>query len=225
TPTGTLFAWWDFADTSTITLDGSSNIQQITDKSGNGHTMSQGTASQRPSETTVNLLNAALFARASFQQLDSTGWSPNLPNPFTIAPVIALDVAAPPTNGRGAYGGPASPFPPILFVNDANTLIVAQQGAGSITKAAGGPFTQWQATVLYNGASSYFRLNGAQTAGGMNAATATNLSLGTAHSPDNPGENDHWQGTVWEVLVYSGQLSAAQLAGTEAYLKAKWNTP
>lgn len=45
-----LSAWWDFADSAQITLNGG-NISQILDKSGTGRTASQGTAAQQPALT------------------------------------------------------------------------------------------------------------------------------------------------------------------------------
>ena len=50
-----LSAWWDFADSSSITLNGG-NISQILDKSGAGRTASQATASAQPALTS-NALN------------------------------------------------------------------------------------------------------------------------------------------------------------------------
>lgn len=54
--------WIDFADASTVTLSGS-NITQVTDKSGNGKTLTQGTAGRRPTYATAsqNGLNTASF--------------------------------------------------------------------------------------------------------------------------------------------------------------------
>lgn len=54
--------WIDFADASTVSLSGSS-ITQVTDKSGNGKTLTQGTAARRPTYSTAsqNGLNTASF--------------------------------------------------------------------------------------------------------------------------------------------------------------------
>jgi len=54
--------WIDFADASTVSLSGS-NITQVTDKSGNGKTLTQGTAGRRPTYATAsqNGLNTASF--------------------------------------------------------------------------------------------------------------------------------------------------------------------
>lgn len=54
--------WIDFSDSSTVTLSGS-NITQVTDKSGNGKTLTQGTAARRPTYDTgsQNGLNTASF--------------------------------------------------------------------------------------------------------------------------------------------------------------------
>lgn len=58
-----LVAWWDFGDPATVTTDGSGNISQVLDKSGNGHHMTQATTASRPQYAlnAFNGLNAALF--------------------------------------------------------------------------------------------------------------------------------------------------------------------
>jgi hypothetical protein len=64
-----LFAWYDFADSSSITLN-SGNISQINDKSGNGKTMTQATAAAQPAMT-FNALNgrsAATFTGTQWLQ-------------------------------------------------------------------------------------------------------------------------------------------------------------
>lgn len=49
-----LVAWWDASDSSTITHS-SGSVSQITDKSGNGHTLTQGTSTAQPKINTATL--------------------------------------------------------------------------------------------------------------------------------------------------------------------------
>lgn len=49
-----LVAWWDASDSSTITHS-SGSVSQITDKSGNGHTLTQGTSTAQPKINTETL--------------------------------------------------------------------------------------------------------------------------------------------------------------------------
>lgn len=57
----TLRAWYDLSDTATVTVV-SSAVSAVADKSGNGFTLTQGTAANRPAYTgTLNGLNVATF--------------------------------------------------------------------------------------------------------------------------------------------------------------------
>lgn len=224
-PLGTLWAWWDFSDTTTITLDGSSKISTILDKTGNGHNATQGTAAQRPAESTLNGLNCGLFASASHTMLTATGWTTLLSQPFTVALVWTQSIAANPNYQPGPIGGTPVPPPAILFDNATNGFIVMEQGSGSILVALSAPYTQQQATLTYNGASSTLRLNGVSTAGSVDGDTMTNFALGTSHNPSDPSIVQEMDGKIGEVLVYEGALTAAQLSAVESYLKSKWGTP
>jgi len=224
-PLGTLWAWWDFADTSTITLDGSGKINSIADKTGNGHNAVQATASQRPSESTLNGLNCGLFNSAAQTMLVTTGWPTLLSQPFTVAVVWTQTIASSVNYQPGPIGGTPSPPPAILFDNFNNTSLVMQQGAGSILVAKAAPYTQQQATLTFNGASSTFRVNGVSTAGTVDGDTMTNFALGTSHNPSDVTIVQEMDGKLGEVLVYEGALSASQLSAVESYLKTKWATP
>lgn len=64
-----LYAWYDFADSSTMTLNGG-NISQIADKSGNGKAMAQAAAAAQPALTTnaLNGRSAATFTGTQWLQ-------------------------------------------------------------------------------------------------------------------------------------------------------------
>lgn len=224
-PLGTLFAWWDFSDTSTITLDGSGRISQIADKTGNGHDATQGTASQRPTEATLNGLNCGAFASSASTYLAAVGWAATLPQPFTVALVWTQDIASNPTYQPGPIGGNNTPSPAILFDNFNNGFLVMEQGTGSIFQGKSAPYTQQQATLSFNGAGSAFRLNAASAGGSVDTIALTNFALGRCHIPDGGGVTSLMDGKIGEVLVYEGQLTASQISAVEAYLKAKWATP
>lgn len=224
-PLGTLWAWWDFSDTSTITLDGSAKIFQIADKTGNGHTAAQTTASQRPAESTLNALNCGLFNSAAHTMLTATGWLTQLSQPFTVALVWTQTIASSAFYQPGPIGGTSVPPPAILFDSFNNVFLVMQQGAGSVLVGKAAPYTQQQASLTYNGASSTFRLNGVSTAGTVDGDTMTNVALGTSHNPSSATIVQEMDGKIGEVLVYEGALTVAQLSAVESYLKTKWATP
>ena len=225
-PTGRLWAWYDFSDTSTVTLDGSGKISAILDKSGLGHHLYQTTPAQRPSTATVNGLQAGLFAGRSQTVLEIPAVTDPLPQPYVIFGVFTQDSA--PTAGHwpGPIGGTAAPTPnPNWFVNDANSAVVMQQGVSSIVRAGSAPFTQRQVTGVFNGGSSNYRWGGTDAFGTVQNYPVTTVVLGAQQYPYLPGENDGLDGKICEILYYYGPLSTAQQLGVEAYLKAKWATP
>lgn len=224
-PLGTLWAWWDFSDTTTITLDGSSKITEILDKTGNGHNATQATAANRPSESTLNALNCGIFNSANKTALITSGWPSALTQPFTVSLVWTQSIVSSATYQPGPIGGAPSPPPAILFDGFDGTSLVMEQGVGSIIKTFPAPYTQQLATMIFNAGSSSFRLNGTATAGTVDGDTMTNFALGTSHYPTNPSILQFQDGKIGEVLVYEGSLTAAQLSAVESYLKAKWGTP
>lgn len=224
-PLGTVWAWWDFSDTTTITLDGSSKISQITDKSGGGHTLAQASASHRPAETTINGLNAALCDSTNYTALIGGTWSPSLSQPYTIFCVSTQTIAASPNYFPGPYGAVGADFGPVLFENDNNvtSAILTETTAVLVAKAA--PWTQTQFTAIYDGASSHLRINAGDTPGTVDNHPIISTSVGAQHFPRRLPFGEAMDGAVGEVIIYQGHLVSAQVLAVEAYLKAKWNTP
>ena len=226
-PLGVLFAWYDFADTTTIVLDGSGKIQSIADKSGQGHDATQATAAKRPGQTTVNGLNAGLFTHGSSTYLGAAPFQSSVAQPLTIACVFTQTLAAGGTYWPGAVGKLTNHTGVWIYTSGGNNQPGIGTTSGFIVQVPiHPPFTQHMFVGLANGASSYFRLDGSPQLGQLAADPVSSILLGTQQdTPAAPGEDDFLNGALCEVLYYSGQLSAAQLAGLEAYLRAKWGTP
>ncbi len=224
-PLGTVWAWYDFSDTTTITLDGGGKIVAITDKTGNGHDLAQANAGNRPTESTLNALNCGNFDNASSQDVLGGPWSDTLPQPFTILSVFTQTIAGGGNYFPGPIGGGPTPAPAIFFFSAAINRLFMEQGIASINSGVAGPITQRLVTGIFNGAASSIRVDGVQTNGAVDVGTVTNIALGTAHDPNVPGTDSFLHGKIGEVLYYTTALSASQLLAVEAYLKAKWNTP
>lgn len=224
--TGTKYwAWYDFSDSNSIVLDGSSKISTIFDKSGKGHHATQSTPSMRPAVGTLHGLSAGSFVSANKTELLSTGWSPLLPYPFTISVVWTQTVASSSAYQPGPFGGLATPPPPILFDIFDNSRLQMQVGANGFGPSKSAPYSQQLATLIFNGSSSVFRLNGSASSGTTDVYNMPNISLGTCHSPDSTGVNNHMDGLIGELIVQAGVLTSAQITAVESYLKAKWGTP
>jgi len=225
-PLGTLWAWYDFSDTTTTSLDGSGRIQAITDKSGNGHDLVQTTAANRPTPDTLGGLPAALCNRTHPDYLLGGPWSDPLPQPFTVCTVYSQSVGPTANYYPGAVGTTNVLDPGLLVQNDFGGNIFLQNLATTIRDAASSsPFTQYQISGIVDGGSSSLRINGASDPGTLNGTPQNELVLGAAHVPEVPGTTSGLNGRLGEILFYQTHLSATQLAAVEAYLKAKWSTP
>lgn len=221
-PLGTLIAWYDFSDSTTVTLDGSGNIVSVLDKSGNGHDATQPTAARRPATTTINGLTAAHFTgnHTSSQTLQSA--------PFVHDPPIAWFLVATLDNNPSSPNNPkwweagdivnSTTFEFFQF----NGFPHFQVAGGALNMALAGPFTQQQITGQTS-PSPLLRLNGADAAGG--GPLGSGGMGGIAIGGENAVDIDGLTGAVCELLFYVGSLTLTQVQGIEAYLKAKWATP
>jgi hypothetical protein len=201
--------WLDASDTSTITLDGSNNVSEWRDKSGNGRHSTQATALSRPAYTpaAVNGRNAI-----TFDAVDDFLSCYNAAGPATWFIVHKWSGGNRDTRlgghsvARGVSFGIASPTSwNISFVRDS----IAWLPSG---------FSQGTSTRLYRvgyetGSSSFWTYNG-----GVETLRQTALLSGILAGPAGlsmPG--DHC-----EVIVFDRILVAAEIAAIEAYLAAKW---
>jgi hypothetical protein len=93
--------WLDAADSSTITLDGSNNVEEWRDKSGNLRHATQASALLRPNyqAATINGLNAVTFDAVDDAMNGATLLASDLP--FTLFGVVRKNAAA--TLGQVAY--------------------------------------------------------------------------------------------------------------------------
>jgi len=224
-PLGTLWAWYDFSDTSTLGIDGSSKIASVRDKTGNGHDLAQGTAGIRPAQTTVNGLNAALCNSTTYTYVIGGPWTPSLSQPYTVLVVHSLTIGPSSNYLPGAVGGPNTGNQVLMQTNPSGKYFL-QLGASSIlTTAIISPFAQFQFTAIVNGGSSALRVNGSQTNGGLSGFDLSSIALGAAHVPERPPLDEGLDGAICEVLYYQGNLTASQLSASESYLKTKWATP
>lgn len=224
-PLGTLWGWWDFSDTTTITLDGSSKILEIKDKTGNGHNLTQGTAANRPAESTLNGLNCGLFNSAAPTVLTGGSWQPNLAQPFTVAIVYTQSRGGAANYLPGPFGGPTVVPEPVIFEDTNGLNVNMQDGSGSIATSLASPFTQQCIVCIYDAAGSHLRVNGTDKLGTVDGNAMTDTALGASHFPARPPLVEQLDGKIGECLVYQGHLTAAQLSAVESYLKTKWATP
>lgn len=235
-PTGIsgLALWLDASDSSTITLDGSNNVSQWNDKSGNGRNATQATTLKRPSypSSSWNGLNAVVF----------DGVDDNLSTAaFTFGNYTIFGVVSRPwsvnqyrgwfghgyagTSGKGtvqAQDNVASSF------NAGETCYFGDGfNAGRTPRAFGAkPAVSDNIPVCFAariGGSTTARVNG--IANTRIADNGTSTTASNAFVVGSTGEStDRWNGRVCELVLYSRELTDAEIVSVENYLRAKWGT-
>jgi hypothetical protein len=222
---GTMVAWYDFSDSSTLTVV-NNFVSEIRNKSGSAGTMSQGTEADRPSISTLGGRQAAQFD-GSNDYLAVRDGSNNL-------------IAAPQGFGTlfAAFGNKTNVSNNVVagFMEANGSRLQAQIGSalvwGVYARTSGGTVytvstsavnaSVWVGyTVFDNANSPSVFLNGAGASGTAAAASNTNAQvLGASIVNNNPG--NFLSCALGEVLFYQDALNASQLSAVEQYLKAKW---
>jgi hypothetical protein len=203
-----LQGWWDAADSSTITLNGS-NVSEWADKSGNGRALSQATAAAQPAYQTavINGRNAVVWPNSVNQNRLQAASAFSIQQ---IAIVCRL--------GTGSSG--TSDFRGLL------------SSPGNIGLLSGSSSTSW-----FAGSASDWNLmrkDGAAEAS-IDSVTAVPLPLtvlvvrnASALSRqllvggERASTTRSWWGPICEVLAFSATLNASQTTALERYLGRKW---
>ncbi len=184
-----------------------------------GHVISQATSSQQPALTTMNGL-PCIQTDGVDDYLSNTTFS--LAQPCTW--FVVMKASSVPTGGINQAvidGKPGSPSGRQLIA--LLGLTPPRYGYAALTQIAA-PTVDTNAHVLsifFNNTSSVGYLDGANIVSG----TAGNqiqdgLTIGTRGSTGGSA----YPGLICEVLAYARQLTTAELAAVQTYLRAKWAT-
>lgn len=223
--------WIDAADTSTVTLNGSL-VSQVLDKSGNGNTASQGTASlQFQYILAAHNGNNTFRANADFTAYMRGGMS-GLTQTSTLFIVVSRPDIFYSASAMFSSGN-----------NDDNTglTFIALGGDQTIdmrvgTSSSGDPFF-FAANPTYTGTYSQFTnlstlttvqqyQDGALVASGTGSVAVDSLGSYILGGYDyQGGQPFNLTGDLSEVIVYDSVLDPTEQAIVEAYLKMKWGTP
>ena len=223
--------WYDVANTSSMTFNGST-VSQINDLSGNGFHATQGTANNQP---TYSATAANGRPRLAFDTTDSLTSSATIADYFlnpTTGPVFTMVMACySPLNassGGVIFGSDAQANGRLFFVTNfgANTGLLiydtVNTAGGRLSATVSEPSDQPHIMTVFRHTSSMaWRVDGAVLASKSNAsgnfsATTAKLQIGKC---DGGGSNVMF---ISEVLVYAAALTASQLAAAERGLGRKW---
>lgn len=216
--------WLDAADASTITSSGSpAKVSQWNDKSGFGNNVSQSTGTLQPTtgSTTRNGLNVLTWTGA--QALRSSNGA--LSEPIITAWCVA--------NINSAYTNRSLiqvPHNATQNLDPYNRWSIYYGSSGWWSARVDGVIVFNNVSMPANAYNSY-RLDTAY------AAIYSNSTLGASGTGSkamsypnsvpfivgaNAASQEGFYGQMCEVIVYNRQLSHAELANVEKYLKAKW---
>ena len=228
---GNLQAWFDAADSSSVTVSGSS-VTQWRDKSSNAYSVGQPTASNQPSYSTAiqNKKNGIQFATSSF--LFAAGSS--MPN-FTTGSATSVFLAA--RNASTNTGW--NIFNTIWFIGinggttryhlsfnqnttDGTTLYTNGTLIGQVTSNAVAPSSNAIVGFTASSTSATIHTNGSSdTYAGTTLPAANNSTyfmFGDARN-DAQASSDT---VIYEMIGYNVQLNITQRQQIEGYLAWKW---
>lgn len=224
-------AWYDAADLSTIaTVSG--GVSEWRDKSGNGRTVSQATAGNRPTYTTAGLnnLNVLTFSRTNSTFLRTTTSS------ITSGTYTGQLDFAWVANRTDSIGGTiiternSSLVGETQWVFDTGAYFISSDGANTNSNqqisAATFALLSTSAAIAYHthisGSRDRFWLNGAEIT--VTTGTASNITGSTGISIGRREGNvaQFWTGVIAEIIALPRTTSTSDRLNIEGYLAWKW---
>lgn len=201
-----LAGWWDFNDTSTVTVQ--TGISAVTDKSGNGRTLLQTTTNNQPAWTAsvINGKYAAVFDGVN----DTLSASFTLAQPITVFCVGRWINS---TNTNQLFDGKSAGNTMRFFIlNSPQCALYAGAQLSSVNTTLNS-HAVWE--TVFNGTSSSIVRNGTSIASG-NAGTAS--PGGITLSMFGNGSSNPTASEIAAVLIYSATLTASQASAVRSWL-------
>lgn len=227
-----LSVWYDAADSSTITLNGSA-VSQWNDKSGNGYHASQSTANNQPAynTNTRNGLAVVTFDGSNDSLVTSSfadGWSA-----FTSFCVVNLTGSA--NIGFSiVWTRSTDRQRAIVIVQNSNPSFVrghlnvnTQNDYDSTAWMSYGTWyymtNQWDGSTTDKSTAFTGRSNGTSRANQLSGTFSSSNVANTVLRIGNRSDGTRTMyGSIGELIVYSSSLSSDARDAVEQYLKGKW---
>lgn len=209
--------WLDAADSSTITLNGST-VSEWRDKSGNNRHATQSTAANQPTKMTNGVQFDGVADRMTLATQPITGTTPRtffvVASPTNLsAPAVFSAVEVTTSPGRLWDICLESGQIAIRVTNNAiyaTTISTTSPGIFGVAWSSGAVFST---DVRHNGATI-------TRTGGIDATI--NTTTGTARIGYAEGQTKFFAGTISEMLIIPVFLSIADRQRIEGYLAHKW---
>jgi hypothetical protein len=205
--------WLDGADSTSITLSGSS-VTQWNDKSGNAGNATQGSSGNRPTFTG----SGVIFNASSSQYLNLN---------TTYASTHSVYIVATSTSASQVYlfGRNYSTSAPAIIMNFVGSSIEYYGGNDGTTRSTfvTTPTSTFVAGYIrtYN-SSVVGRYNGSQVFN-VGGPTSEPSSMNWGYLGDSDGSHSNfYTGTIYEFLIFNTALTTIQATQIEQYLARKW---
>jgi hypothetical protein len=211
-----LAVWYDAADTSTITVNGSL-IAQWNDKSGNGRHANVG-ASFQPNYGARTLKGITVPDWPNGQKWLDSSW-PTQNRETTYFIVGRIDALK---NYQAVVGNAGSGGTQIVF-NSSGQLAVRQDGGSVLatnTSVATNTSTTYIACVKFGASNITLRLQGTEAVVGN--STTFNNATHRLGGDDALTSTSRYDGAFAEFMIYGFELTAGQIVSVENYLSEKW---
>lgn len=219
-----LALWLDASDSSTITLDGSSNIEQLRDKSGNSRHANQGVALRRPSVSAINGVQAASFdATDDFMTVLNGSWA-DLPS-YSIYGIVR------PTNTGATYrawvGKENSAADRKFFLGNnisVGLLYSSAAAVDSINIDTGSVYTNGVGVLIsaHKNGNTNARAFVNGTLLSTDAAVTTGVSPADIYIGAGAAGGYLWPGQIGEFLIYADNHDDTTRGLIQNYLAEKW---
>lgn len=221
--------WLDAADSETLTLDGSSNVEQWADKSGNDRHAAQSNASVRPAPGTLDSYDAVDFAGSAKRLIVPRGFITSAISIFAVygggsgKNQRIIDQRS--TGASGAVKG-------WQFKNHNTSLAdvdVFDDGAGNIRQVSNltlsGRNMRCTLFPVSGNVECYVNGSSSGTPSGSGAVPAdfdnTGLDIAIGGNADGSATQDY-DGKICEIVLFSSVVDTSTRQYLEGYLAHKW---
>ena len=209
-----------YKDAGTTLAANNETVQQWNDQSGNGNHVSQATAGERPTLKTSGINSKYSVEFSASDRLFSSVINVSAPNTiFAVFNITSSDTAG--ACVYDSYNNTRHNF----FWDVANTnyraaAVNVESTTQSILTA------DYISAVIYNGASSFIGMNGADVGDGgvdLGSNSLDGISLGKLRGNPAPLAGTYSLfGQIAELIVYDSALSTTDREAVETYLADKW---
>ena len=205
-----LIGWWDAADSSTVTLNGST-VSEWRDKSNSGFHLSQATAANQPSYDT-----------ASLNGKNGINWGTTAGTAIILRRNTMPAYAPRDTFIVADYDG-TNPFP--TFVGLMHNVNVLSGNSGTTAAFLNSSSLKNHA---FNGAATSFTMLPTIESPFLLRATFTSTALATTTTNQfgvggwTSATTRGWAGKIYEIIMLSEEASDSVYSGIKRYISAKW---